>query len=168
MNHSVSESGTYCIYLAALQLNKYQPLFASTSVNNCKIMFFPMDGRPVHHKLAWALSGFSKSYRVSCPHSNSWVKGGIIRVKCLIQECRTRFSQVVRPDLLTLSPECQPFDQWVFQIVGSVAFLTFNTLTSVCIFSILFSIHFPGCWQGELVKQWTASIVIDHVFYPQP
>ena len=59
MNPSVSESGTYCIYLAALQLNKYQPLFASTSVNNCKIMFFPMDGRPVHHKLPWALSGFS-------------------------------------------------------------------------------------------------------------
>lgn len=66
MNPSVSESDTYCIYLAALQLNKYQPLFASTSVNNCKIMFFPMDGRPVHHKLPWALSGFSKSYRVSC------------------------------------------------------------------------------------------------------
>ena len=145
MNHSVSESGTYCIYLAALQLNKYQPLFASTSVNNCKIMFFPMDGRPVHHKLPWALSGFSKSYRVSCPHSNSWVKGGIIRVKCVIQERRTRFSQVARPDLLTLSPECQPFDQWVFQIVGSVAFLTLNTLTLVCIFSLLFSIHFPGC-----------------------
>ena len=141
MNHSVSESGTYCIYLAALQLNKYQPLFASTSVNNCKIMFFPMDGRPVHHKLPWALSGFSKSYRVSCPHSNSWVKGGIIRVKCVIQERRTRFSHVARPDLLTLSPECQPFDQWVFQIVGSVAF---NTLTLVCIFSILFSIHFLG------------------------
>ena len=106
MNPSVSESDTYCIYLAALQLNKYQPLFASTSVNNCKIMFFPMDGRPVHHKLPWALSGFSKSYRVSCPHSNSWVKGGIIRVKCLIQERRTRFSQVAKPDLLTLSPEC--------------------------------------------------------------
>ena len=128
MNPSVSESGTYCIYLAALWLSKNQLLFTSTSVNNCK-MFFPMDGKLVHHKLP----------------SNSWVKGGIVRVKCLIQECRTRFSQVARPDLLTLSPECQPFDQWVFQTVGSVAFLTFNTLTSVCIFSLLFSIHFPGC-----------------------
>ena len=86
-----------------------------------------------------------KVTELAATHSNSWLKGGIIRVKCVIQERRTRFSQVARPDLLTFSPECQPFDQWVFQIVGSVAFLTLNTLTSVCIFSLLFSIHFPGC-----------------------
>ena len=65
MNPSVSESGTYCIYLAALWLSKNQLLITSTSVNKCK-MFFPMDGKLVHHKLPWALSGFSKSYRVSC------------------------------------------------------------------------------------------------------
>ena len=29
--------------------------------------------------------------------------------------------------------------------------LTLYTLTSVCIFSILFSIYFLMCWQGELV-----------------
>ena len=29
--------------------------------------------------------------------------------------------------------------------------LTLYTLTSVCIFSILFSIHFLMCWQGEFV-----------------
>ena len=65
MNPSVSESDTYCIYLAALWLSKNQLLFTSTSVNNCK-MFLPMDGKLVHHKLPWALSGFSKSYRASC------------------------------------------------------------------------------------------------------
>ena len=30
--------------------------------------------------------------------------------------------------------------------------LTLDILTSVYIFSILFSIHFQGCWQGELVS----------------
>ena len=28
---------------------------------------------------------------------------------------------------------------------------TLSTLTSVCIFSIMFSIHFPRCWEGEFV-----------------
>ena len=36
--------------------------------------------------------------------------------------------------------------------------LTLYTLTSVCIFSILFSIHFLRCWQGEFVWQSRASL----------
>ena len=32
---------------------------------------------------------------------------------------------------------------------GSSVFLTLYTLTSLCIFSILFTIHFLMCWQGE-------------------
>ena len=34
---------------------------------------------------------------------------------------------------------------------NSWTILTLYTLTSVCIFSILFSIHFLRCWQGEFV-----------------
>ena len=39
------------------------------------------------------------------------------------------------------------------------------TLTSVCIFSILFSEHFLRCWQGEFVKQSRAYLVGDHFLY---
>ena len=43
--------------------------------------------------------------------------------------------------------------------------LTLYTLTSVCIFSILFSIHFPRCWQWEFVSPSRASLVGDHCLY---
>ena len=43
--------------------------------------------------------------------------------------------------------------------------LTLYTLTSLCIFSTLFSIHFLRCWQGEFVSQSRASLVCDHFFY---
>ena len=43
-----------------------------------------------------------------------------------------------------------------------VIVLTLYTLTSVIIFSILFSVHLPKCWQGEFVKQSTVSIVSWH------
>ena len=39
---------------------------------------------------------------------------------------------------------------------------TFYTLTSVCIFSIVFFIHFLRCWQGEFVEQSRATLVGDH------
>ena len=42
---------------------------------------------------------------------------------------------------------------------------TLNTLTSVCIISILFSIHFLWCWQGEFVQRSRASLVGDHFLY---
>ena len=40
-----------------------------------------------------------------------------------------------------------------------------NPQYPVCIFSILFSIHFPRCWQGEFVKQSRASSESDHFLY---
>ena len=40
----------------------------------------------------------------------------------------------------------------------------YTTFTSVCIFSILFSIHSLRCWQGEIVSQSRASLVGDHSF----
>ena len=40
-----------------------------------------------------------------------------------------------------------------------------NTLTSVCTFSILHSIHFLRRWQGEVLKQSRASLVCDHFLY---
>ena len=38
-------------------------------------------------------------------------------------------------------------------------------LTSACIFSILFSVLFLGCWQGEFVSQSRGSSVGDHFIY---
>ena len=43
--------------------------------------------------------------------------------------------------------------------------LTHYTLTSECIFSILFSIHFTRCKQEEFVQQSRASLVGDHFLY---
>ena len=43
--------------------------------------------------------------------------------------------------------------------------LTLSTLTSVCIFSILFSVHFLRCWKGELVWQSRVSQAGDHFLH---
>ena len=43
--------------------------------------------------------------------------------------------------------------------------LTSYTLTSACIFSILFSIDFLKCWQGEFVDQSREYLVSDHFLY---
>ena len=45
--------------------------------------------------------------------------------------------------------------------------LTIYNLVLICIFSILFSIHFPRCWQGEFVKQWRASFVGNNFLHSQ-
>ena len=39
------------------------------------------------------------------------------------------------------------------------------TLTSVCTFSLLFSIHFQMCWQREFVQQSRGSLVDYHFLY---
>ena len=44
-------------------------------------------------------------------------------------------------------------------------FLNLYTLTSVCIFSILFSIDLLMCWQGEFVQQSRLSLGGDHFLY---
>ena len=56
---------------------------------------------------------------------------------------------------------------WLF--VWSWFIATYNelilyTLTSVCIFSILFSIHFLKCWQGEFGWQSRISLTSNHCF----
>ena len=56
-------------------------------------------------------------------------------------------------------------DQLGYAHLERVVTLTLYILTSVCIFSILFSIHFLRCWQGEFVKQSGASLVGDHFLY---
>ena len=43
--------------------------------------------------------------------------------------------------------------------------LTLYNLTSVCIFSKLFSKHFSKCWQEEFVQQSRASLVGDNSHY---
>ena len=42
--------------------------------------------------------------------------------------------------------------------------LSLYTLTSVCIFSSLFFIHFQRCWQGKFVCQLKGSFSRDHFF----
>ena len=48
---------------------------------------------------------------------------------------------------------------------GLLGEFTLYTLTSVCIFSILFPICFLRCWQGEFVEKSRASLVGDHFLY---
>ena len=43
--------------------------------------------------------------------------------------------------------------------------LTFFTVTSVCIFSILFSIHFLRSLQGDFVSQLSVSPIGDHFLH---
>ena len=43
--------------------------------------------------------------------------------------------------------------------------LTLYTLTSVRIFSIMFSLHLLRCWRGEFVYQSRASLVSDNFLY---
>ena len=43
--------------------------------------------------------------------------------------------------------------------------LILYTLRSVCIFSILFPIHFPRYWQGDFADQSRAPVLVDHFRY---
>ena len=43
--------------------------------------------------------------------------------------------------------------------------LTLYTLRSVCIFSIMFYIHFLRCWQGDFAEQSRAPVLVDHFLY---
>ena len=45
---------------------------------------------------------------------------------------------------------------------SNIAWHALYTLTSVFIFSILFSVHFLRCWQGEFVYNQEFSLVGDH------
>ena len=54
-------------------------------------------------------------------------------------------------------------DEWVED--GATNPLILYTQTSVCIFSIVFSIHFPSYLQGEFVEQSKASLLDDHFLY---
>ena len=70
-----------------------------------------------------------------------------------------------------LSREMLPLDGqnccrlWDIDGYSVKSFLSLHTLTSVCIFSVLFSIHFLICWPGEFVEQSRGSSVDDHFLY---
>ena len=51
------------------------------------------------------------------------------------------------------------------EVFSYITPLTLDTLTSVCIFSILFPIHFPRSWQGEFILQSISSLTGDHFLY---
>ena len=56
--------------------------------------------------------------------------------------------------------QCIIWNKW-----GRKDLITLYTLSLVCIFSSLFSIHFFRCCQGEFVLQSRASLVGDHFLY---
>ena len=60
---------------------------------------------------------------------------------------------------------CGSWSENFCRLKGGVKILTIYTLISVCIFSILFSIHFLRCWQGEFVYRSKASFVDNHFLY---
>ena len=55
-------------------------------------------------------------------------------------------------------------NNFVLSFICKMYSLTLYMLTSVCIFSILFPVHFLRCWQREFVEQSRVS-VDDHVPY---
>ena len=56
------------------------------------------------------------------------------------------------------SVECQKENLWWLWLILYI-------LTSIWTFSILFSIHFLRCWQGEFVYQSRECLVCDHFLY---
>ena len=82
------------------------------------------------------------------------------RLTCLPLASRVDFSRVQRKDLLTPHPSTFFFNTIIISLQASSSFYPcshFDYLqvpcnqTSVCIFSILFSIFFLRCWLGEFV-----------------
>ena len=68
----------------------------------------------------------------------------------------------------TFLKEAMMLFSWLCSLASSftpVKGLTLYTLTSVCIFSILFSTHFQRGWQGEFVSQSRAALGGDHLLY---
>ena len=82
----------------------------------------------------------------------------IVQQILLVNSLRNVLRTVGRIDILMFG--CKGL-KWV---TGTLSF-AFYTLTSVCTFSILFSKHFLGCWQGELVHQSIEYLVGDHFLY---
>ena len=69
----------------------------------------------------------------------------------------------LRKHMMTSCGEAQLGDQ--FPLIINKCLVTLYALKSVCIFSIMFSIHFLRCWQGEFVEQSRTSLVGDHFLY---
>ena len=86
--------------------------------------------------------------------SGSWVH-------CLIQKILLQPSNVILEAKWTLRKNVT-FGRETNSLEPT---LTFYTIMSVCIFSILFSMHFFRCLQGEFVWQSKASIIGDHFLY---
>ena len=66
---------------------------------------------------------------------------------------------------LQCNPKWPFFSKSMFWTPHCLHFVALYTLTSVCIFSTLFFIHFPRCWQGEFVIQSKGSLPGDHFLY---
>ena len=63
--------------------------------------------------------------------------------------------------------QCNIAMLWTHSIIVRSILLTHAqyTLASVCIFSMLFSIYFVRCWQGDVLWQTRASLVFNPFLY---
>ena len=110
--------------------------------------------------------------------NSNWVRLNL-SISCFIMVCihgkvivivaSQMFSLLLQLTFMTISFNIEwfknflSFSQILFTIFG--ALLTLYNLTSVCIFSILFSINFFTCWQGEFFWQSRGSSVYYHCLY---
>ena len=77
----------------------------------------------------------------------SWIHQSLMPCNCSLSQCKLKGG-------------------WSHEVFWAKSLLlTPYTLTSESIFSILFSIHFVRCWQGEFIQQSRASVVGDHLLY---
>ena len=75
--------------------------------------------------------------------------------------------RALNPDDPSL-PDLDPvIARYLMVLLYPLKSLTLFTLMSVCIFSILFSIHFRRCWQGEFTQQLKVPFIGDHFLYSQ-
>ena len=88
----------------------------------------------------------------------------------------SRLTYTMRRMLPVLSPPRPPLSIQAYLVLNVAVFgerkpeqfstfITLCTLTSVCMFSILFYIHFLKCQRGEFMQQSRASLVGDRFLY---
>ena len=141
--------------------------FGIGSTNDALIYIFFLDS---HYLSAWYCIIIVRRNSVLVTHGSKRVKKHTLNfdfvlsgswVHCLTQKILLQPSNVILEAKWTLRKNVT-FGRETNSLEPT---LTFYTITSVCIFSILFSMHFFRCLQGEFVWQSKASIIGDHFLY---
>ena len=116
--------------------------------------------------ISWEISGNSQSIPSVC-HSFLPLK----QLSCFLYNVTEWFRLAVKKtfDLFSMSGKALYHKELFLNKANTTWYpltpLTFYNLTSECKLSILCSIHFLRCWQGEFVQQSRASLVGDHFLY---